>query len=53
MLFFSVHDSLFLVDFRSYISLGVKDFSLGDQMNILRNFWNKKGREMRDIIGRL
>ena len=32
-----------------YISLGVRDFSLSDQMNILKNFWNTQGKKMREI----
>lgn len=32
-----------------YIDLGVRHFSLGDQMAKLREFWNGQGKEMRDI----
>lgn len=32
-----------------YIDLGVRHFSLGDQLAKLKAFWNGEGREMRDI----
>lgn len=34
---------------RYYIDLGVRHFSLGDQMGKLREFWTGQGGEMRDI----
>ena len=32
-----------------YIDLGVRHFSIGDQLAKLKAFWNGEGREMRDI----
>ena len=32
-----------------YISLGVKDFSLGDQLRILKGYWNGEGKMLRKI----
>jgi 2-keto-3-deoxy-L-rhamnonate aldolase RhmA len=32
-----------------YKALGVKDFSLGDQLKTLKNFWNTEGEMMRKI----
>jgi len=32
-----------------YIGLGVRHFSLGDQLAVLKSFWNGEGRVMRDI----
>lgn len=37
-------------DAKYYADLGVKDFSLGDQMVKLRNFWNTEGKEMRTLV---
>lgn len=36
-----------------YIDLGVKDFSLGDQMAKLKAFWNGEEKEMRGIVDRM
>lgn len=35
-----------------YISLGVKDFSLGDQLKTLKTFWNSSGKAMRALADR-
>lgn len=32
-----------------YISLGVKHFSLGDQLKVLEKFWKNDGKKMRDL----
>ena len=32
-----------------YIALGVKDFSLGDQLRILKGYWNGEGGKLREI----
>lgn len=37
-------------DAEYYAKLGVKDFALGDQLAILKAFWNEEGKEIRDII---
>lgn len=34
-----------------YMSLGVKNFSLGDQLNILTNFWTNEGDKLRKDLG--
>lgn len=33
-----------------YVSLGVKDFSLGDQLKTLKTFWNKDGLALRKAV---
>ena len=37
-------------DAQYYIDLGVKDFSLGDQLAKLKAFWNGEGKTMREIV---
>ena len=32
-----------------YLSLGVKDFSLGDQLKTLKRFWNSAGKDLRRL----
>ena len=32
-----------------YIDLGVRHFSLGDQLKVLKNFWESEGRKIREI----
>ena len=36
-----------------YISLGVKHFSLGDQMKVLEKFWEEEGKKIRVIADSL
>ncbi|MCC2254187.1 2,4-dihydroxyhept-2-ene-1,7-dioic acid aldolase [Ruminococcus sp. CLA-AA-H200] len=40
-------------DAQYYMDLGVKDFSLGDQLAKLKEFWNGEGRTMRDMVNQL
>ncbi len=40
-------------DAEYYIKLGVKDFSLGDQLAKMKAFWNGEGKEMRDLVDNL
>ena len=37
-------------DAEYYVKLGVKDFSLGDQLAKMKAFWNGEGKEMRAIV---
>lgn len=36
-----------------YIDLGVRHFSVGDQVNVLKGFWNTQGSKMREIANKL
>ena len=36
-----------------YIDLGVRNFSLSDQLNILQGFWGTEGKKMRDVTSTL
>ncbi len=36
-----------------YADLGVKDFALGDQLAILKTFWNREGAKMKEIAAGL
>ncbi|MDO4261231.1 MAG: aldolase/citrate lyase family protein [Eubacteriales bacterium] len=36
-----------------YIELGVKDFSLGDQLAKMKAFWNGEGKEMRAVVDQM
>lgn len=38
---------------RYYMDLGVRHFSLGDQMAILKTFWKEQGRILREMTGTL
>lgn len=38
---------------RYYMDLGVRHFSLGDQMTVLKSFWNREGARMREMAGQL
>lgn len=40
-------------DAKYYIDLGVKDFSLGDQLAKMKAFWNGEGKELRTMIASL
>ena len=40
-------------DAEYYISLGVRHFSLGDQLKVLEKFWRNDGGEMRRIADSL
>ena len=40
-------------DMQYYIDLGVKDFSMGDQMKKLKELWIDDGKVMRDIANKL
>ena len=35
-----------------YLNLGVKDFNLSTDLAILRQFYNKEGAALRDIVGK-
>lgn len=36
-----------------YMDLGVKDFCIGDELKILREYWTEKGSAMRDLADQL
>ena len=36
-----------------YIDLGVRHFSLGDQLKVLKEFWDVEGKRMREIADSL
>ena len=36
-----------------YIDMGVRHFCVGDQLGVLRNFWNMQGKKMREFADRL
>jgi len=38
---------------KHYIDLGVRQFSLSDQLVILSDFWSQEGKKLRDITARL
>lgn len=38
---------------RYYMDLGVRHFSLGDQMTVLKSFWNREGAQMREMTDQM
>jgi len=42
-----------VADAQKYIDLGVKHFSLGDQMAVLRKFWSNDGKAIRELADSL
>lgn len=40
-------------DAEKYVKLGVRHFCLGDQIQVLRRFWEQDGSQMRDLMARL
>jgi hypothetical protein len=36
-----------------YVELGVKDFSIGTDVNILYEFWKNQGAKFREIVSKM